>query len=406
MTMLVEFESVLKVLTVALAVGKRLVEKRERRLDATHAPTPLLWGHVGVGKTAAIRQIFTSLGMELVHLSVGQHDPTDFTGLPVPDLAAGKVRFIPPDFLVKEQPFGLFLDEINRASPAQVNAALRLISERRIGEYDLKVVPVAAANPDDIGVQELSAAALNRCLHLPWELPRQAWSDFMTKGESSINHVVQQVPYDKIAHADLFALAPIVDSFLASNPSLYDQGAGFQEVNQQQTDSLIPSLRPTPRGWTGLTVILSALWALEPNTEQGNDFGFSEGFIRVAGLVASGIVGVGAASPFVAFLQKVRVPRPEVVLADPKVLQEKTEDIVMVALSQVLVFLRERNYEERLWKLAWNVLVQLVKWGRDDLAWWYGTKLAEVDVTPPWDVLKAVAPQLLGAIKQIKGVQV
>ena len=43
----------------------------------------LLWGEPGIGKTAALTQLATSLNLPLTTVIASVHEPTDFSGLPI-----------------------------------------------------------------------------------------------------------------------------------------------------------------------------------------------------------------------------------------------------------------------------------------------------------------------------------
>src|SRR3954449_1216482 len=76
-----------------------------------------LWGAPGIGKSSLVRAFAESLGLECVTLLGTQLAPEDLIG--VPQIVDGRSRFAPPGAIAREEPYCLFLDELN-ASSAEV----------------------------------------------------------------------------------------------------------------------------------------------------------------------------------------------------------------------------------------------------------------------------------------------
>src|SRR5689334_7422805 len=137
----------------------------------------LLWGEPGIGKTAALTQMATTLDLPLTTVIASVHEPSDFSGLPVigDDPAGNGIPMAPPDWAVRLVRAGrglLFLDELSTAPPAVQAALLRLVLERRVGALRLPpgVRIVAAANPRASAADGLapSAPLANPSLHRTW----------------------------------------------------------------------------------------------------------------------------------------------------------------------------------------------------------------------------------------------
>jgi len=116
---------------------------------ATNTPV-ILWGEPGIGKTATIAAIARSLRLPLETVIASIHEPSDFSGLPIP--TGDEVTFAPPSWAVRLAREGkgiLFLDEISTAPPAVQAALLRVVLEKTIGQFRLpdSVRIIAAANP-------------------------------------------------------------------------------------------------------------------------------------------------------------------------------------------------------------------------------------------------------------------
>ena len=55
----------------------------------------------------------------------------------MPELRDGRSRFAPPETIARDEPYCLFLDELNASSPEVQKAFYSLILDRRIGAYEL-----------------------------------------------------------------------------------------------------------------------------------------------------------------------------------------------------------------------------------------------------------------------------
>ena len=86
-------------------------------LLATATVRPVfLWGAPGIGKSSLVRAFAESLALPCVSLLGTQLAPEDLIGVPqiTPE---GRSRFCPPELIARDEPYCLFLDELNAASP-------------------------------------------------------------------------------------------------------------------------------------------------------------------------------------------------------------------------------------------------------------------------------------------------
>lgn len=103
-----------------------------------------LWGAPGIGKSSLVREFAASLGFECVSLLGTRLAPEDLIG--IPQIADGRSRFCPPEQIARDEPYFLFLDELNAASPDVQKAFYSLILDRRIGSYELPAGSVVIAS--------------------------------------------------------------------------------------------------------------------------------------------------------------------------------------------------------------------------------------------------------------------
>ena len=127
-----------------------------------------VWGAPGIGKSSLVRQFAASLGLECVTLLGTQLAPEDLIG--VPELRDGRSRFAPPETIAREEPYCLFLDELNSASPEVQKAFYSLILDRRIGAYELPAgsIVIGAGNraSDNALARPMASALVNRLVHV------------------------------------------------------------------------------------------------------------------------------------------------------------------------------------------------------------------------------------------------
>ena len=258
----------------------------------------LLWGRPGQGKSSFVEGLAGN-GFPVVTLIASIHDPTDFSGLPVHD--DGVVRFVPPEWAraLEDAKGGiLFLDELTTAPPSVQSALLRVVLERTVGAKRLppQVQIVAAANPPDIvaGGWELSPPLANRFVHIDWSLPG---ADFCTALEEGFGQPPLPVIDAGVHDEAVQYWQMITAAFLRRDPTL----AHTQPADGEYSYA-------SPRTWDFAVRLMASCDLLNKAPRPGRK---GEGvFLRLL----QGCVGSGAASSFVGFLKKLRLPDPEKVL--------------------------------------------------------------------------------------------
>ncbi|MFA7756703.1 MoxR family ATPase [Streptomyces sp. NRRL B-2790] len=334
----------------------------------------LLWGEPGIGKTAALTQLATALDLPLTTVIASVHEPSDFSGLPVvgDDPAQQGVPMAPPDWAVRLVRAGrglLFLDELSTAPPAVQAALLRLVLERRIGALRLPpgVRIVAAANPRSSAADgwELSPPLANRFVHLQWTHDH----DVVVRGLGGTwpRAALPRLDAQKLPEAVAFARRAVC-GFLSARPTLVHR--------LPSGESRRGGAWPSPRSWE-MTLHLIAFATAAGSSRE------------VLSLLARGTVGDGPGLELLAGLDRLDLPDPETLLADPAdaVLPERG-DLRQAALDGVVDAVRKRPERAR-WDAAWALLVRAMETGAPDVVVVPATTLASLR-REDWDVPAAI----------------
>lgn len=318
----------------------------------------LLWGGPGEGKSRLLEQVAEQLGRPCEVVIGSVREASDFAGLPVRDGAS--VTFAPPRWAVRclERPDTVvFLDELTTASPSVQAAMLRVVLEREVG--DLRLPPtvsfVAAANPPELsaGGDDLSAPLANRFCHLDWEADMASWSAGMMRGWQP--HPVAPVPADRASFETRWRA--VVVGFLTARPSLLRQ-VPVDVVSQGRA-------WPSPRTWDRAHLVAAAAEAAGADRE-------------VLRLLVAGLVGIGPAIELLRFVERMDLPDPEALLADPTILPvDGRVDVLLAALAGAVTAVAAEPTLER-WEAAWEVLGAACEAGRADVAAMSATALVDL----------------------------
>ncbi|MGW2620441.1 AAA family ATPase [Streptomyces sp. NPDC001500] len=341
----------------------------------------LLWGEPGIGKTAALTQLAASLDLPLTTVIASVHEPSDFSGLPVvgDDPAEQGVPMAPPDWAVRLVRAGrglLFLDELSTAPPAVQAALLRLVLERRVGALTLPpgVRIVAAANPRSSAADgwELSPPLANRFVHLQWTHDHEVVVRGL--GGTWPRATLPRLDPAKLADAVDFARRAVC-GLLGVRPELVHRlPAG---------EARRGGAWPSPRTWE-MTLTLIA-------------FATAAGSSRdVLSQLVRGTVGDGPGLELLASLDRMDLPDPETLLADPAAADLPDRgDLRQAVLDGVVAAVRARPEKSR-WDAAWALLVRALETGAPDLVVVPATTLASLR-QDDWDV-PATIERLAGVV--------
>ncbi|MER6348055.1 AAA family ATPase [Streptomyces sp. NPDC001595] len=357
-------------------------EQLEALTLAVAADLPvLLWGEPGIGKTAALTQLAASLDLPLTTVIASVHEPTDFSGLPIvgDDPAVRGVPMAPPQWAVELVRAGrglLFLDELSTATPAVQAALLRVVLERKVGALQLPpgVRIVAAANPRASAADgwELSPPLANRFVHLYWVHDREV----VVRGlggvwpRAELPRLAPELLPEAVAYA-----RRAVCGFLEARPTLIHR--------LPSTETRRGGAWPSPRSWEAAMTLLAFGTAASVSRE-------------VLALLVRGAVGDGPGLELLAHLDRMDLPDPETLLADPAAAElPERGDLRQAALEAVVAAVGARPERER-WEAGWAVLVRALETGAPDLLVAPATALAGLR-RDDWEVPEAVE-RLAGVI--------
>jgi hypothetical protein len=210
-----------------------------------------------------VREAAELCDLPCVTLLGTQIAPEDLIG--VPRLREGPggrfaTEFCPPRAVLREEPFLLFVDELNSAVPDVQKAFYSLILDRRLGDYELpegsRVVGAGNRAEDRALVRPMATALANRMVHVALAADAEAW----------------------LAWGARSAIHPLVLAFVRARPDLLCEGPPADGT---------PAY-PTPRAWHMLADVIDAvgehLWAAS----------------------AAGCVGDTAGAEFAAFARRAR----------------------------------------------------------------------------------------------------
>ncbi|UFS97252.1 AAA family ATPase [Nocardia huaxiensis] len=341
----------------------------------------LLWGEPGIGKTAALTHLAETLDLPLTTVIASVHEPSDFSGLPIlgDDPAEQGVPMAPPEWAVRLVRAGrglLFLDELSTAPPAVQAALLRLVLERRIGTLRLPpgVRIVAAANPRSSAADgwELSPPLANRFVHLQWAHDH----DVVVRGLGGVwpRATLPRLDPQKLTDAVAFARRAVC-GLLAGRPKL---------VHQMPTsETRRGGAWASPRSWE-MAVRLIAFATAAGSAKD------------VLSLLIRGTVGDGPGFELLTSMDRMDLPDPEVLLADPASAElPQRGDLRQAVLDGVVAAVRKRPERAR-WDAAWELLVRAAETGAPDLVVVPATTLATLR-QQDWTVPDAI-DQLAGVV--------
>jgi hypothetical protein len=233
-------------------------------------------GKPGIGKSAIMRQFAASMGPSFgfVDIRLPYFDLVDMRGLPFP--RDGKTTWLTPDFLPTAGEGIILLDEFSAAPLTMQALAYQLCLDRQIGDYRLPdgwSVHLAGNSQADRAIaNRLSSAIVSRVAKYTLDINLDDWTDYAL--ESGIHHEV------------LAAVRFMPDLLHDFNPKTWVDGSPYS----------------CPRTLEKLSTIY---------THAGRE--------QMSPEMTSGIVGEGAATRILGFLQLIsKLPNLDAIILDPK----------------------------------------------------------------------------------------
>lgn len=240
-----------------------------RSLVSARQPV-FIWGGPGIGKSAVVRQLASTLGVPLQDVRALLLDPVDLRGLPFLG-TDGRSKWASPEFLPQDGCGILFLDELNAAAPMVQASCYQLVLDRKLGEYTLPdgwaIVAAGNRDSDRAVTTRMPTPLRNRFVHLEFEVDLQEWSEWAIQA----------------------GIRPEVIAFLRFRQELLS--AFERDANAF----------PSPRSWEFVSRILNT----SPDQTIEHE-------------LFAGAVGAGAATEFSAFLKSFReLPNIDAILMNP-----------------------------------------------------------------------------------------
>lgn len=323
----------------------------------------LLWGDPGTGKTETIERYAARAGWRTTTVIVSLHEPTDFGGLPV--RTEEGVVFEPPmwakEIAASREPWLVFFDEVNAGTPAVQNALMRVVLEGRVAQLDLgrSVRFVAAANPvhQNVGAWDLSAPLSSRFAHLRWPVSLEEWKQGYLSGWADSGPL--DIPADTTPDPKMVADHKAVQTaFLTARPDL---------LSAPPRQGIPAGGFPCPRTWdrTARCLAIAEEAASDEETEL---------------LIASSLLGTGAAAEYLSFERNLDLPDTDQLLADPSVFALLERSDQKHAALSAIVARAAANPGARMWKRAFGVCIAAAQLGAPDIA--AASAMRLVDIKP------------------------
>jgi hypothetical protein len=309
----------------------------------------ILWGSPGIGKTKRTYSIARSLGYSVIEQVCSSWDPTD-VGLPV--VKTNYFERIPPKWAIDcteacaSGKAILFLDELTCSPPAIMAPTLKIVDERKCGDYQmpLSLGMSMAANPPEqaAGGWDLPAASANRICHLDVAVNVEEWCDGMIAGFP--DQKAEKLPSNW--RSSIPATVGLVTSYMRRQPG---------HLNAMPEDEASRSKAwPSNRSWDFLCQLLAAAESIKAPP-------------AVVAHLVKGMIGHPAVS-FMSFCENLDLPDPELLLADPSLYEHPARgDKAHAILGSVAAAALAKPGAKR-WEAAVSVMLKAADQGGTDIA--------------------------------------
>jgi len=244
-----------------LAANEAKLTKKEKAIwdiAKSRSGVLMLKGKPGIAKSAIIRAIAKKMGYTFVDLRLSVMDETDF-GMPGKTMKVINGQEVEamtislPEWALRshEKPMLINFEELNRCSQQVQNAALGVLLERNVHNFEIHpdTVMIATGNlgmDDDTSVEEFDGALNNRIIHMPYDLTIAEWEDgFATENvEPTILSFIKSKP----TH---FYKAPVDSNAAYATPRSWTFLSDYIKANGGDPFALIPKLREVADCYVG-----------------------------------------------------------------------------------------------------------------------------------------------------------
>lgn len=210
----------------------------------------MLKGKPGIAKSAIIRTIAKKMGYAFVDLRLSVMDETDF-GMPGKTMKVINGQEVEamtislPEWALRshEKPMLINFEELNRCSQQVQNAALGVLLERTIHNFELHpdTVMIATGNlgmDDDTSVEEFDGALNNRIIHMPYDMTIAEWEEGFA-GEN-VDPTILSFIKTKPTH---FYKAPVDDNAAYATPRSWTFLSDYIKANGGDAYNLVSKIR-------------------------------------------------------------------------------------------------------------------------------------------------------------------
>lgn len=257
-------------------------------------------GKGGIGKTEAIKDLATELGIGYVDIRLLLYAETDLKGIPYPDETHTKTIWLQNDILPTVEQNGekgiLVFDEITSCARSVRTAAYQLLNERRLGEYKLPdgwmIVCLGNGEEDGGDYQGMEGNFVNRCSVFNVTTSVEAWKSWAR------NHNVNS----------------LVTGYVSWKPA---------DLHSYKPDNETELQFASPRSWTAVSNLLN-MYVFDENNR-----------ILLSRINAN--LGISVGHSFIAFCKYSKESiNPQDILSGVSVPEIKSKEVLFITISSVV----------------------------------------------------------------------
>jgi hypothetical protein len=254
-----------------------------------------VWGPPGCGKSSLVYEVAEEMKKTLWEMRALLYEPIDVRGFP--KVTKDDITiYCPPEDLPRGSNGLLFIDELNQAPMMTQNSFLQLtIPPHKLGSYQLPkdcgIIAAGNRETDRAGATRMGTALANRFVHLKFDIDNDEWCDWAIRT----------------------GISPEIYAFIKYRGDL------LMTFDPQKSEKAFAS----PRSYEFLSKIVDGGLFSLPREAQLE--------------IASGTIGEGPATEFIAFIDIWQsLPDPNEVIKSPTVFPIPEKPAVLFALCGAL----------------------------------------------------------------------